>query len=187
MPRHSVHAVPKDGTVNCSCKKFEKTELLCCHAIVVLDYLCIVKIPGQYILDKFKKDETVSTVQEIHGPEYPNLISFLLYKVSQNIFNELFGMPINTEEDSRLLEARLDKLDELLKGMKRKQESEEVGGDSLLASGESTSATTQERTEKENTGSHNDQSTIINGAPRCSSPPTNFGTQVTISLSSILK
>lgn len=85
------------------------------------------------------------------------------------------------------MEARLDKLDELLKGMKRKQEPEEVGGDSLLASRESTSATTQERTEKENTGSHNDQSTIINGAPRCSSPPTNFGTQVTRSLHSISK
>lgn len=193
ISRHSVRAVPEDGTVNCNCKKFEKTELLCCHAIVVLDYLCIVKIPGQYILDKFKKDETVSTEQEIHGPEYLNVKSFLLYKAMNKKFNELVGM-INTEEDARLLEARLDKLHELLKGMKHRLESEEFGGDSLLASGESTSATTQERTEKENTGSHNDlqaesgstlqvigkvdQSTITtNSAPSCSSPQTNFGTQ----------
>ncbi|GAA0141659.1 hypothetical protein LIER_02754 [Lithospermum erythrorhizon] len=37
--RKTVRAYPADGTINCSCNKFERDRILCCHALAVLDRL----------------------------------------------------------------------------------------------------------------------------------------------------
>ncbi|KAL3532178.1 hypothetical protein ACH5RR_005699 [Cinchona calisaya] len=45
-----VHAETNDGTVNCGCRKFEYSGILCCHALAVLACLCIVRIPTKYMV-----------------------------------------------------------------------------------------------------------------------------------------
>lgn len=93
------------------------------------------------------------------------------------------------QECVHLHELWINELKDTLKGIKNNLESEKVDRDIKLATGKITGAA-KEPTVKESAGSHNDstsqvfgkveQSTNITEASSRSSPPTNFGTQVTI-------
>ncbi|CAK9152964.1 unnamed protein product [Ilex paraguariensis] len=65
---HKVHAESANGIVNCSCKNFEYTGILCRHAVCVLDSLCIVRIPAQYILESF--DELMNMAAKSDQAQY---------------------------------------------------------------------------------------------------------------------
>ncbi|WOL07647.1 protein FAR1-RELATED SEQUENCE 12-like [Canna indica] len=45
-----------DGSLTCSCKKFEFLGIQCCHVLKVLDTRNIKELPPQYILKRWRKD-----------------------------------------------------------------------------------------------------------------------------------
>ncbi|XP_058225043.1 uncharacterized protein LOC131334166 [Rhododendron vialii] len=80
-PRHSrshiVLAEANKGLVKCSCKGFENTGILCCHALAVLDCLFIERVPPRYLLEEFMKNPGIGLVEkDIHGEKYPELERF---------------------------------------------------------------------------------------------------------------
>ncbi|KAG5538828.1 hypothetical protein RHGRI_019397 [Rhododendron griersonianum] len=81
-PRHSrshiVLAEANKGLVKCSCKGFENTGILCCHALAVLDCLFIERVPPRYLLEEFMKNPGIGPVEkDIHGEKYPELERFV--------------------------------------------------------------------------------------------------------------
>ncbi|KAG6533197.1 hypothetical protein ZIOFF_007063 [Zingiber officinale] len=53
---HKVRFDSLDGSVNCSCKKFEFLGIQCCHVLKVLDTRNIKELPPQYVLKRWRKD-----------------------------------------------------------------------------------------------------------------------------------
>ncbi|XP_073001187.1 protein FAR1-RELATED SEQUENCE 5-like [Typha latifolia] len=53
---HFVKFDSLDGTINCSCKKFEFVGIPCRHVLKVLDTRNIKELPPQYILKRWRKD-----------------------------------------------------------------------------------------------------------------------------------
>lgn len=106
-----VYAETNDGTVNCSCRKFEHSGILCSHALAVLDCLCIVRIPPKYIVPKFLKDANISgTHEKIHGPRYIELEQFTRYRIMQRMafksgLNDVFQYIV--EEGLHEIESKL--------------------------------------------------------------------------------
>ncbi|KAL6843706.1 hypothetical protein ACP4OV_026277 [Aristida adscensionis] len=45
-----------DGTVACTCKKFENVGLLCCHILKVYEFRNVKDIPSRYFLKRWRKD-----------------------------------------------------------------------------------------------------------------------------------
>ena len=50
-----VHCVRTDGTITCSCKKFDSEGILCCHSLKVYSILDIMEIPERYILSRWTR------------------------------------------------------------------------------------------------------------------------------------
>uniref|UniRef100_A0A0A9EVH1 Protein FAR1-RELATED SEQUENCE n=1 Tax=Arundo donax TaxID=35708 RepID=A0A0A9EVH1_ARUDO len=59
-----------DGTVACTCKKFESAGLLCCHILKVYELRNAKEIPPQYFLKRWRKDVKLVTMDEIDGFNY---------------------------------------------------------------------------------------------------------------------
>jgi hypothetical protein len=47
---------PLDQTLSCSCRKFETFDILCRHALKILDVLDIKLIPDRYITKRWRRD-----------------------------------------------------------------------------------------------------------------------------------
>jgi zinc finger SWIM domain-containing protein 3 len=60
---HAVKFSALQGTVKCSCKKFEFAGILCCHALKVLDINNIREIPEEYILKRWTIDAKALSIQ----------------------------------------------------------------------------------------------------------------------------
>lgn len=56
-----------DGTIACTCKKFETAGILCCHILKVHELRNVKEIPAQYFLKRWSKDAKMGTVDEISG------------------------------------------------------------------------------------------------------------------------
>ncbi|CAO2036496.1 unnamed protein product [Urochloa humidicola] len=56
-----------NGTVACTCKKFENTGMLCCHILKVYDLKNVKEIPPQYFLKRWRKDVKLVTMDEADG------------------------------------------------------------------------------------------------------------------------
>ncbi|CAL9155975.1 unnamed protein product [Musa hybrid cultivar] len=61
---HLVKFDSVDGTVTCSCKKFECLGVQCCHVLKVLDSRNIKDLPQQYILKRWRKDAKTRCLSE---------------------------------------------------------------------------------------------------------------------------
>ncbi|KAF8670328.1 hypothetical protein HU200_050876 [Digitaria exilis] len=53
-----------NGTVACTCKRFENAGLLCCHIIKVYELRNVKEIPQQYFLKRWRKDAKLVTMDE---------------------------------------------------------------------------------------------------------------------------
>ena len=60
---HVVKYDSLDGTVHCSCKKFESCGILCSHALKVLTARNVVKVPQPYIMKRWTKKAKVGVMQ----------------------------------------------------------------------------------------------------------------------------
>ena len=62
---HTVKYNSCNGTVKCSCKKFEFSGILCSHALKVLSSRNMVNIPAMYILKRWTKHATTGSDRAI--------------------------------------------------------------------------------------------------------------------------
>ncbi|XP_059436424.1 protein FAR1-RELATED SEQUENCE 9-like [Corylus avellana] len=58
-----------ENNVSCSCRKFERCGILCCHALKILDVMNIKVLPDKYILKRWTKDARNEIVQDFNGHE----------------------------------------------------------------------------------------------------------------------
>ncbi|XP_058073135.1 protein FAR1-RELATED SEQUENCE 5-like [Magnolia sinica] len=56
-----------DSSVTCSCKKFEFVEILCSHALKVLDYYNIKVLHPRYVLKRWQRDAKVGVARDHNG------------------------------------------------------------------------------------------------------------------------
>ncbi|XP_050241042.1 protein FAR1-RELATED SEQUENCE 5-like [Quercus robur] len=72
----SIYGKPKDRRViwnpfekivSCGCRKFERTRILCSHALKILDVMDIKVLPEKYILKRWTKDAKNEIVQDFNG------------------------------------------------------------------------------------------------------------------------
>ncbi|PVH35849.1 hypothetical protein PAHAL_7G291300 [Panicum hallii] len=56
-----------NGTVACTCKRFENAGLLCCHILKVYELRNVKEIPPQYFLKRWRKDAKLVTMDEADG------------------------------------------------------------------------------------------------------------------------
>lgn len=87
-----VHAEATNGTVNCSCKNFDLSGILCSHALTVLDYLCIVRIPPQYIPPGFMKSKDILCQEKIHGTHFGEFEKYTRFRLLSSQYGTLLRM-----------------------------------------------------------------------------------------------
>ncbi|KAJ1276078.1 hypothetical protein BS78_05G186600 [Paspalum vaginatum] len=58
---------PADQIVECSCRLFERTGILCRHALKGLDLLNIKLLPERYILKRWTQSAKLEIIQDMHG------------------------------------------------------------------------------------------------------------------------
>nr|CAD1834562.1 unnamed protein product [Ananas comosus var. bracteatus] len=58
---------PSEGTVICSCRKYEVVGIQCCHVLKVLDLRSVKELPPQYILRRWRKDVRNGSIRENRG------------------------------------------------------------------------------------------------------------------------
>lgn len=67
---HIVHYLAGSNFVNCTCKKFEESGILCCHCLRILDRHSLTQIPECYIMrrwTRFAKMELWNRIQSSTG------------------------------------------------------------------------------------------------------------------------
>ena len=72
--RSQEHLVKYDGsaeTITCSCIKFRFAGILCSHALKVLEYKNVKRIPPHYILKRWTRDAKGWSITNYHGGQ-PN-------------------------------------------------------------------------------------------------------------------
>ncbi|XP_073027865.1 protein FAR1-RELATED SEQUENCE 5-like isoform X2 [Primulina eburnea] len=60
---------PSTKMISCSCRKFEMTGLLCCHAVKVYDVQDVKKLPEHYILNRWTRKARSGVVHDCMGNE----------------------------------------------------------------------------------------------------------------------
>ncbi|XP_028792494.1 protein FAR-RED IMPAIRED RESPONSE 1-like [Neltuma alba] len=58
---------PSTETISCSCKKFERVGILCCHALRVLNERDVKLLPQKYIIKRWTREPRCGAVYDIKG------------------------------------------------------------------------------------------------------------------------
>ncbi|XP_026666304.2 protein FAR1-RELATED SEQUENCE 4-like [Phoenix dactylifera] len=114
-----------DGSIMCSCRKFEHVGIQCCHVLKVLDFRNIKELPPQYLLKRWRKDAKAGSIREGHGlmldgdPETSQLHRYnslcrILYKIAARAAEneDTFTLMLNQTDQllqqvERILQTRL--------------------------------------------------------------------------------
>lgn len=110
----SMYDKPKDRRViwnslendfSCSCRKFERCEILCGHALKILDIMNIKVLPEKYILKRWTKDPRNEIVQDFNGHEIiidTNLKVTNRYKSLRPLYVKLISRAVECEETYKI-------------------------------------------------------------------------------------
>ena len=66
---YSLTFDPSMETITCSCKKFERVGILCCHALRVLNERDVKLLPQKYITKRWTREARCGVVYDIKGKE----------------------------------------------------------------------------------------------------------------------
>ncbi|KAH7847219.1 hypothetical protein Vadar_023420 [Vaccinium darrowii] len=110
---HVVTYDSTEGTLSCSCKKFEFVGILCAHALKVLSSKRIVKIPDRYILKRWtmnaKSGNTIPTCLS-SIPEDPTAMMGRRYKELCRLHTHLATRAAETEKAYGIVVDGLNKI-----------------------------------------------------------------------------
>lgn len=112
---HFVRFDSSDGTVICTCKKFDFVGIQCCHVLKVLDFRNIKELPPQCILRRWRKDAKVGSLRENHvfaldtdpSPSVSkryNALCRVLYKIAERAADNNDAFTLMVSQSDQLLE-----------------------------------------------------------------------------------
>jgi zinc finger SWIM domain-containing protein 3 len=107
---YEVIGDPSKQTVVCSCRQFDRTGILCAHALKVLDLMNIKLLPPQYVLKRWTWEAWIGTAQDNQGrniAENP-MDAMLRYKYMSRKFLNLAHQAANFPECTVLVDRALD-------------------------------------------------------------------------------
>ncbi|XP_026663036.2 protein FAR1-RELATED SEQUENCE 5-like isoform X2 [Phoenix dactylifera] len=102
-----------DGTIICSCKKFEFMGIQCRHVLKVLDVINIKELPQRYILKRWRKDAKAGSTRD--NCEFAFIGDSTSSKAKRysslcRIFNKIAARAAESLEAYTLIEGHLDQL-----------------------------------------------------------------------------
>ncbi|XP_020251246.1 protein FAR1-RELATED SEQUENCE 5-like isoform X2 [Asparagus officinalis] len=112
---HFVRFDSSDGTVICTCKKFEFAGIQCCHVLKVLDFRNIKELPPQCILKRWRKDAKAGSFRENHGfsldadpsssvSKRYNALCRVLFKIAERAADNIDAFTLMASQSDQLLE-----------------------------------------------------------------------------------
>ncbi|XP_034600641.1 protein FAR1-RELATED SEQUENCE 5-like [Setaria viridis] len=107
---YKVIGDPLKQTVLCSCRHFDRTGILCAHALKVLDLMNIKLLPPQYVLKRWTWEAWMETIQDNQGrniTENP-MDAMLRYKFMSHKFLNLAHRAATFPECFVLVDSALD-------------------------------------------------------------------------------
>lgn len=102
-----------DGTLICSCKKFEFMGIQCRHVLKVLDIVNIKELPQRYILKRWRKDAKAGSTRDNCGFAFigdSTSSKAKRYGSLCRIFNKIAARAAESLEAYNLIEGHLDQL-----------------------------------------------------------------------------
>jgi len=107
---YKVIGDPSKQTVVCSCGQFDRTGILCAHALKVLDLMNIKLLPPQYVLKRWTWEAWIETVQDNQGRNMAEntMDAMLRYKFMSRKFLNLAHRAANFPECTVLVDSALD-------------------------------------------------------------------------------
>ncbi|KAH6776806.1 hypothetical protein C2S51_000086 [Perilla frutescens var. frutescens] len=85
---HRVTYNKEEDTVECSCKKFIRDDILCSHVFLLLKHLKIVSIPSKYIASRWTR---TALVKHIHGGGAEVFGKSVASDNNRSLLNQLFS------------------------------------------------------------------------------------------------
>jgi len=102
---------PSEQTASCNCGQFARTDVLCSHALKVLDLMNIKFLPGHYVLKRWTREAKYGPIQDNTGRsiiEDPKLDAMLRYKFLSKKFLNLAYPAASDPECCILVDNALD-------------------------------------------------------------------------------
>ncbi|XP_058092417.1 protein FAR1-RELATED SEQUENCE 5-like [Magnolia sinica] len=124
--RRTVRFDSLDGTMTCSCKKFEFVGILCSHAMKVLDFYNIKEVDPRYIMKRWRRD-----AKEGFGRDHTrvptkgehNIVFGKRYKYLCSKLHRIIAMAEEHDELFKFADKYTDKFhDEMMERMKGMKE-----------------------------------------------------------------
>ncbi|KAJ7975671.1 Protein FAR1-RELATED SEQUENCE 5 [Quillaja saponaria] len=115
--QYTVTFFTSDGTVVCSCMKFEYVGFLCSHALKVLDYRNIKVVPSQYILKRWTKDARLGCMRKVSEyamQDNPKMIMASRYK---DLCQRILKVSARASESEEAYQFAARQLDEVMEGI----------------------------------------------------------------------
>ncbi|KAJ0980417.1 hypothetical protein J5N97_008672 [Dioscorea zingiberensis] len=116
---HSVRFDSSDGTLTCSCKKFEFIGIPCCHALKVLDFRNIKELPPHYILRRWRKDAKTGSIRESDGSAFDYTARSSLPKRYNSLCRILYRIAAKAAENAEAYDFLENQSDQLLEQVER--------------------------------------------------------------------
>jgi zinc finger SWIM domain-containing protein 3 len=107
---YKVIGDPLKQTVLCSCRHFDRTGILCAHALKVLDLMNIKLLPPQYVLKRWTWEAWMGTIQDNQGRNITEMDAMVRYKLMSRKFLHLAHRATNFPECTVLVDSTLDVL-----------------------------------------------------------------------------
>lgn len=113
--QHFVRYDLSDGTIKCSCKKFEFIGIQCFHVLKVLDFRHVKELPQLYVLKRWRKDAKSGSSRENYGFTYdgdPSLslsnrfssLCRMLYRIAEKAAENMDTFTLMIGQSDQLLE-----------------------------------------------------------------------------------
>ncbi|RWV90687.1 hypothetical protein BHE74_00019147 [Ensete ventricosum] len=111
---HYVRFDSSDGSVICSCSKFEFVGIQCCHVLKVLDFRNIKELPPQFILKRWRKDAKAGNLSENHGVTLDSDPKSSVSKRYGSLCRVLFKLAARAAENEEAFRLMVNHSDQLL-------------------------------------------------------------------------
>ncbi|CAL9779964.1 unnamed protein product [Musa acuminata subsp. burmannicoides] len=111
---HYVRFDSSNGSVICSCSKFEFVGIQCCHVLKVLDFRNIKELPPQFILKRWRKDAKAGSLSESHGVTLDSDPKSSVSKRYGSLCRVLFKLAARAAENEEAFRLMVNHSDQLL-------------------------------------------------------------------------
>ncbi|XP_014514273.1 protein FAR1-RELATED SEQUENCE 5 [Vigna radiata var. radiata] len=117
--QYTVTFNSSDGTVVCSCMKFDRVGFLCDHALKVLDQRNIKVVPPQYILERWTEDARMGNLREIRQCKMQDNPKRVVASCYKDLCHKLLKLSTRASESEEAYQFAMRQLDEVMVGVEK--------------------------------------------------------------------